>query len=143
MSRSGYSEDYCDAYSYHLYRSAVNRAIAGKRGQAFLREFIAAMDAMPVKELAVEELMYDDGSVCALGVVCKARGITPNFKMDDYENGDGAKLVGKLLGIARSMAAEIAHENDEGRQYWPERIETPGERWGRMRMWAEMKLRGP
>lgn len=54
MSRSGYVDD-CE--NLELYRATVERSIKGKRGQAFLRELAAAMDAMPEKVLIAEELV--------------------------------------------------------------------------------------
>lgn len=125
MSRSGYSDDGDGNYLY-LYRSVVDRAINGKRGQAFLQELAAAMDAMPEKRLIANELVTADGQVCAIGVVCKSRGI--DVRDVDLEDAD---KVGSLVGIARSMAAEIEYENDERCHN-----ETPEERWTRMREWV-------
>lgn len=73
MSRSGYSED-GDCDFPELYRGRVARAIKGKRGQAFLRELAAAMDAMPEKRLIAGELV-EGGECCTMGVICKARGL--------------------------------------------------------------------
>src|SRR5688500_3217957 len=106
MSRSGYDEGDCDYLE--LYRGTVERAIKGKRGQAFLRELAAAMDAMPEKVLVEGELIDESGCCCAIGVVCKSRQLDVS-KIDAYE----PRWVGKAVGIATSMAAEIAHMNDE------------------------------
>jgi hypothetical protein len=43
-------------WSHIRWRGAVASAIRGGRGQAFLREMLAAMDAMPVKRLVANEL---------------------------------------------------------------------------------------
>lgn len=129
MSRSGYSDD-CEGNGIELYRQAVHRAIHGKRGQKLLLELAAAMDAMPEKKLITEELVTADGACCTLGVICKARGITE--LPDAYD----AESVGMRLGIARSMAAEIAYENDEFFRH-----ETPEQRWTRMRAWVAENLR--
>jgi hypothetical protein len=126
MSRSGYG----DYGNVALWREAVRCAINGKRGQAFLRELAAAMDAMPDKKLITEELVADDGACCTLGVVCKARGIAAK-KLDEYD----PENVGNALGIARAMAAEVAYENDEHHK-----PETPEERWVRMRKWVADNL---
>lgn len=127
MSRSGYSED-CD--NVELYRATVERALAGRRGQAFLRELAAAMDAMPEKILIAGELINEAGACCAIGAVCKARKI--DVSQVDYES---PKAVGEMIGVARSMAAEIAFMNDE----WARR-ETPAARWQRMRKWVSDNL---
>lgn len=129
MSRSGYSED-CD--NVNLYRGTVERAISGKRGQAFLQELAAAMDVMPEKRLIANKLIAETGEMCTIGVVCKSRGLDVS-KVDVWD----ADSVGSLVGIARSMAAEIEYENDEsGRS-----DETPEQRWTRMRNWVSENLR--
>jgi hypothetical protein len=46
MSRSGYSEE-CEQGALNFYRANVDRTIAGKRGQTFLREMAAALAEMP------------------------------------------------------------------------------------------------
>ncbi len=128
MSRSGYTYD-CE--NLNLYRGAVDSAIRGKRGQAFLREMAAALDAMPVKELITDEVVRDDSGVCAIGSVALARGLDVST-LDVYDGDD----VAKRFGIARALACEIEYENDEcGKQG-----ETPAERWTRMRRWVEANL---
>lgn len=135
MSRSGYSDDY---ENIALYRNAVDRAIGGKRGQAFLREMAAALDAMPVKEL-VADVIAQDGDVCAIGAVALARRL--DVAGLDAEDADA---VASRFGIARALAAEIAYENDECGERWTRRgfrSETPAERWTRMRAWVERHIR--
>lgn len=128
MSRSGYVDD-CDYMN--LYRASVERAILGKRGQAFFRELASAMDAMPEKRLISSELVAETGEVCAIGAVCKARGLDVG-KVDAYDRFE----VGSLVGIAPSMAAEIVYENDERSRY----DETPEQRWTRMRKWVDEQI---
>lgn len=131
MSRSGYSEDYDEMGLLNLWRASVDRAIRGKRGQAFLREMATALDSMPVKELIADEVVRDKDHVCAIGSVAVAR------KMDvsrlDIDDGE---TVGRAFGIAKALACEIAYENDERGA----RTETPGERWKRMRAWVDVQL---
>ena len=131
MSRSGYSYD-CE--NIGLWRGAVERAIAGKRGQAFLREMAAALDVMPVKELIAGEVVRDTNHVCAIGAVAIAR------KMDvsqlDIDDGES---VGAAFGVARALACEIAYENDEGGLG----AETPAERWHRLRAWVTRAIAEP
>lgn len=129
MSRSGYSDD-GDCENLNLYRGAVDRAIRGKRGQTFLREMAAALDAMPVKELITDELVDADKRVCAIGSVALARGMDASSV--DPQDPD---QVARRFGIARSMACEIEYENDE---YGAP--ETPAERWKRMREWVDEQL---
>lgn len=136
MSRSGYSDD-CEYLS--LWRGAVNQAIKGKRGQALLREMLAAFDAMPVKELVAHELEAD-GAHCALGVVGANRG----FDLSSVDP-DEPSQVARLFGIAPAMAQEIVYMNDEAEppvydQSGNWRHETPAERWVRMREWVSKKI---
>lgn len=145
MSRSGYTDDYIDdQWSMICYRGAVASAIRGKRGQAMLRELIAALDAMPEKRLIRQELQLD-GQVCTLGALGVARGIDMNgIDPEDYER------VSKAFNVPQSLVREIEYENDECGQYnylapRPDgklgfRDETPEERWQRMRSWAEKQL---
>jgi hypothetical protein len=49
MSRSGYSDGWDN--SVYLWRGAVNSAVNGKRGQAFLRDLRDALEAKPEKTL--------------------------------------------------------------------------------------------
>lgn len=130
MSRSGYTDDCDDKWAMIRWRGAVTSAIRGRRGQAFLVEMAAALDAMPDKSLIAEELERD-GEVCALGAVGKVRGIDMS-KVDpeEYES------VAHLFGIPQSLAQEIMYENDElGRNI------TPDGRWVRVRSWVENHLR--
>lgn len=128
MSRSGYGEDgdYDDVLEFGRWRAQVASAIRGKRGQKFLQELAAAMDAMPEKRLIEGELIDADGACCTMGVICKQRAI--DLSKHDYLN---TKKTGELLGIAHQLAAEIAFENDE-RGFG----ETPEQRWTRMRQWV-------
>lgn len=133
MSRSGYTDDCCeDPLMYGRWRAQVLSAIRGARGQAFLRELAAAMDAMPEKVLIANELVDEHGDCCTIGVVCKSRGL--DVSKVDY---DEPEEVGALVGIARQMAAEIEYENDEGFYY----DESPEHRWQRMRKWVESHIR--
>jgi hypothetical protein len=106
MSRSGYSDDVDDHWALIRWRGAVNSALNGKRGQQFLRELAAAMDAMPEKRLIADELQAE-GMFCALGVTGAARGLDmTNVDAHDREQ------VSALMNIAEAMAAEVMYEND-------------------------------
>lgn len=106
MSRSGYSDD-CDGWALIRWRGAVNSAIKGQRGQAFLREIIAALDALPEKRLVANDLEAN-GQFCTLGAVGNARG-TPLKNVDP----DDRKSVADLFNISEALAAEIMYENDD------------------------------
>ena len=127
MSRSGYSDDMDDQWQFIRWRGAVKSAIKGKRGQAFLKEMLDAMDALPEKVLISGELQDTtySGQVCAIGAVGKARGLDmERVDFDEPEN------VGAFFGIPHTLAAEIEFWNDEGA--WRE---TPAARFERMRKW--------
>jgi hypothetical protein len=132
MSRSGYSDD-CDGWTLIRWRGAVASAMRGARGQAMLRELLAALDAMPLKTLITNELMTDDGQFCTLGVLGQARGIDM-AGVDAYDR----EAIAAKFNIAEALAAEIMFENDE---HWIFRDdETPERRWTRMRNWVASKI---
>lgn len=149
MSRSGYCDDIDDQWALIRWRGAVASSIRGKRGQAFLREMLAAMDALPEKKLIANDLERADGAVCAIGSVGHARGVDMSrLDPEDYSTVAGA------FGIAEPLAQEIVFMNDEawhwacddkgylkkneaGEHY---RI-TPEERFEKMRAWIVSKIR--
>jgi hypothetical protein len=152
MSRSGYSSyddgDY-DQWATIRWAGALAQAVNGKRGQAFLHELIEALDAMPVKELIENALIHTevqidpfgggyipDGppQVCALGSVGVKRGI--NMVGLDPED---AYAVSEAFGITRTLAQEVAHQNDEAGDYYQHA--TPEQRWKRVRDWASRQLK--
>lgn len=133
MSRSGYSGDGDDCDNPGLWRGAVERAIRGKRGQAFLQEMAAALDGMPVKKLVAGEIVRDSEHVCAIGSVAVARK-TDLPEMDIYD----ADKVARAFGIAPAMVCEIAFENDENGPW--DKEETSAARWVRMRAWVSDQL---
>lgn len=131
MSRSGYTED-CDGRELVMWRGAVNSAIRGARGQAFLREMADAMDAMPVKALIAHDLERN-GAVCAIGSVGKKRGVDMS-KLDP----ECSERIASTFGIANALVKEIEYENDE---CGPLRGETDEERWIRVRRWIAAQLK--
>jgi len=130
MSRSGYSED-LEPWQMIKWRGQVMSAIRGKRGQQFLRDLLAALDAMPEKILIHGDLIDSDGDVCAIGALGKARGIDMS-KIDPED----PPQVAAAFDIAHQLAQEIVYENDE----WSHG-ETPEQRWVRMRKWVASYIR--
>jgi hypothetical protein len=138
MSRSGYSEDGdYDNPSYLLWPSIVKRTINGKHSQAFLREMLGALDAMPEKRLIAEELQDGDGAVCAIGSVGAKRGV--DMSKLDPEDPDG---IAKAFDIAPTLVREIEFQNDDDFRYSRE-AETPEQRWTRVREWVVEQLAPP
>lgn len=159
MSRSGYTDDCEDVLALGRWRAAVRSAMRGRRGQAFLKELLAALDAMPDKRLIINSLKIDGdqirygdpeiivggdelvdggghvapmGAVCALGAIGEARGMDMSG-LDPHES----EMIADAFGIARAMACEIVYYNDE----CGSSRETPEERWVRMRKWVESRIR--
>ncbi len=128
MSRSGYSDD-CGGWDLICWRGAVNSALRGKRGQAFLVELRDALDAMPEKRL-VADTLEADGQFCTLGVLGAKRGV--DMSTIDAHCGEA---VSEAFEIAPAMAAEVVFENDECR--WNE---TTEQRWQRMRKWIDSHI---
>ena len=129
MSRSEYSDE-CSGSESNLWRGAVDSALRGKRGQAFLRETLAALDAMPEKKLTKDSLHEPvSGEFCTLGAVGLARSMDLR-KLEYAEPGN----VAKAFGISRAMAAEIMFVNDDENDWHHD--QTPEHRWNRMRSWV-------
>lgn len=159
MSRAGYSDDCEDVLALGRWRAAVKSAMNGKRGQAFLREALAALDALPEKRLIASALVVDGdqcpfgeaelivgaddlcdhrgnlrhmGSCCLLGAVAIARKMdVSGLDPEDMES------VAPRFGIADAMAREIVYWNDEGGIS----NETPEDRFKRMRAWLVAKIK--
>lgn len=136
MSRSGYTDDWSKQWSMIRYRGAVASAIRGARGQAFLREMAAALDAMPVKRLMPDSFEEHDG-VCALGCVAKARGMDMSKLDPEY-----MPQVAHQFGIAPALAKEIVYENDDEYELYTHN-ETPEKRFTRVRAWVSEQIKPP
>ena len=130
MSRSGYSDD-IDGWDLIRWRGAVASAIRGKRGQAFFKEMLAALDKMESKRLIAEDLVKD-GEVCALGAVGAARGVDMS-KIDPQDH----ETVADTFGIPHALACEIMWINDDWRH------EPPEARYIRVRAWLESTIKVP
>ena len=129
MSRSGYSDD-CDQWQLIRWRGAVTSAIRGRRGQAFLKEMLVAMDALPEPKL-IDSDLEREGAVCALGSVGKARGMNLSG-LDPYDH----ETVAVKFGVANALACEIMWENDDSGPF----KETPEARFARVRRWIVSQI---
>jgi hypothetical protein len=128
MGRHGYSDDCDDQWANIRWRGQVASAIRGKRGQAFLKELVQALEAMPEKKLIPHELI-EDGQVCTLGAVGLARGADLK-DVDPYDH----KLLGDMFNVAHQLIQEIEWENDENGG------PTPEARWQHMHAWATRQV---
>ena len=159
MSRAGYTEDCDNNWNLIRWRGAVASAIRGRRGQAFLREMLAALDALPEKRLIAGDLVFDGqgdwwegqiivggdqlvtdrgeiviiGEVCAMGAVGRARQLVMS-EVDPHD----AESVADFFGISGALAKEIAWVNDEDYAYCE--LNTPEARFRRVRAWVVKHL---
>ena len=70
MSRSGYSDE-GSSWDTIRWRGAVAAALRGKRGQQVLAEILAALDAMPEKELIAEALVHQMENIVPLACLVR------------------------------------------------------------------------
>jgi hypothetical protein len=131
MGRAGYYDDCDNDWSLIMWRGAVASSIKGKRGQAFLKDLLEALDAMPVKELVYHDLKNDQG-VCALGCIGTKREI--DLETLDPEDWNG---LSKTFNIAEPLVREIEYINDEANT----RTESPNARWERVRAWVASQIK--
>lgn len=128
MSRAGYTEDFDDQWDLIMWRGAVASAIRGKRGQTFLKDLLAALDALPTPRLIKNEF-ESQGDVCALGAVAQRRRIDLSKYDPEYPD-----CVEREFDIADALAREIMWQNDSG---WRE---TPELRFVRVRKWVAEQI---
>lgn len=112
-----------------MWRGVIASAARGKRGQAFFRALLEALDGMPDKRLVEGELQTEDGSVCALGCLAKHRGVD----LGSVDTEDWHRL-GELFDIAPQLAQEVMFVNDEWHSSGPEA------RWRLVRDWASRQI---
>lgn len=136
MSRSGYHDGDGDYWADIRWRGAVASALRGERGQTFLKELRAVMDATPKKELIASDFQAH-GSFCTLGLIANARGVDMSDVTEEKYDWDVGLIAGKRLDIAEAMAKEIMYMNDEAGWY----EDTPVRRWNRMRTWVEAQIK--
>lgn len=169
MGRSGYDDSIDDVLALGRWRAAVKSALRGKRGQAFLKEALAVLDAMPDKRLVANDLIFDGwqppsdwgdeywlndrvivggdelvdarGIITPMGSVCLLGAVGRARGMDLSKlDPDDIETVAPAFGIADAMVREIVYWNDEGG--YPG--ETPERRWARMRRTIESWItKGP
>lgn len=131
--RSGYTDD-CDddVLAFGRWRAQVKSAIRGKRGQAFIRELIDSLDAMPEKHL-IKNYLRKDGNVCTLGAIGARRGVDLEaLDTHDYD------ALADVFGIAHQLIQEIEYLNDASG--W-EKDDEYKHRWEQMRAWAVSQLK--
>ena len=131
MSRSGYS-DMDNNWDLICWRGAVASAIRGKRGQAFFKEMLSALDKIETRSLIADDLI-NEGEVCAIGAVGASRGVDMS-KIDPEDH----YAVAEAFGIPHALACEIMWMNDDYAYK-----ETPETRFSRMRAWVQAQIKEP
>jgi len=161
-------EDYPNQFA--LQRQAVENALAGRRGQALLREAEAALLAMPDKRLIAHDIVRE-GQVCFVGAIAAHRlrqqGLSEDAVLrrleervgvlrghfgaqpddDDQDIKVTAALARVDLGAPQCLAFNMAWENDEGagwaylNQGLGNRIDEGAYRWREMLRWVRTYLK--
>lgn len=127
-----------------LYRANTERAIKGKRGQAFLRELEAALLALPEKRLA-EGGFICAGEVCALAALALhrkcAEGKTRSeaLMLIDEELGasDDPGFIAAKMKTSFNLAWEIMYLNDDEYRFGEM---TPELRYEAMLKWVRKEI---
>jgi hypothetical protein len=127
---------------YELWHANLRRAMQSKRGRAFLRELLEALDALPQKRL-IRGAMEQSGEVCALGAV----GLKRCMDLDGLDSRDHDQIA-DAFGIRSMLAQEIAYWHDQGMEAcllgltdgggWTE--STPEDRFTFVRAWVVARL---
>jgi hypothetical protein len=125
MSRHGLVEDGDNMWNHIRFRGAVAQATRGRRGQAFLKEMLEALDALPEKKLIRGDLATPAGEYCAMGCLMSKRGMDTNeFDIDDYE------AIAWAVGVANALVQKIEYINDD------RRTKTDEQRFQEIREWV-------
>ena len=108
------------------------RATCGKRGQAFLKDLLLALDSLPEKKLIADELEYQ-GEYCAIGALARMRSMDVS-RIDPEDT----CLLAQKFNIPDALCQEVVFMNDEA---WG--AQTPEERWKTMRAWVVEQIIPP
>ena len=134
MGRHGYTMD-CglgETWDYVQWRGRVASSIKGARGQKMLRELLEALDNMKDKRLIKDDLITEHGDCCAIGALLLEKEVPDARKYHEHN-----EALADELDVAEPLVAEIEFMNDEAGL----RVETPEERWTRMRAWVAKQIK--
>jgi hypothetical protein len=131
MSRSGFDIDGDhDQWAQIRWAGQFASAARGKRGQAFWRDLLQALDEMPDKRLVAHDLVAD-GAYCTIGALGAKRGVELE-KIDPYDY----DTLAKTFNVAHQLVREVEWMNDEAVYR-----ETPEQRWVRMRDYVAQQIK--
>lgn len=102
------SEDEDRPGQFALWEANCRRSLKGKPGQAALRDFEAALLALPEKRLIRDLLVDDDGGVCAIGCYARHKGVD----LSRFDPEDESDEVGIAAGMPRLVAWQVVALND-------------------------------
>jgi len=109
---------------YGLQQANTSRQLRGKKGQVFLRELLAALEALPEKKL-IEGAVARGGHVCSLGAVALKRRVDAGedrdkvlaelaaVDVDPYEGEPIWDWATRVLAVPSLIAWDIPQENDD------------------------------
>jgi hypothetical protein len=133
---------------FALFNANRQRSLQGKAGQRALREFEAALLALPEKRLIHGRLVDDEGGVCAVACYAKHKGVN----LDHFDPEDESDEVGVAGGMPRLVAWSVVAQNDihlESKWEPPTKHHphgrsvdiTPEERYEKVLAWVRAQLK--
>lgn len=144
----GEIDDADDQRRYNLHQGVIAKQMRSRKGQAFLRELIASLEALPEKRL-VNDAVAKDGCVCGLGAIALRRRVDAGEDRDavladlanvevDVRDGDEhvSEWAERELGAQQNVASAIAWTTDAD-----EGTITPEQRYERVLSWAKSQVR--
>lgn len=108
--RIGYSEDEQFPGQFGLWQANCARQLLGKKGQTALKELEAALLALPSKRLIADQLVSENGDVCAIGALALHKGATTAQLAE--EDDEAMEDVGESFGLPRLVAWKVVEYND-------------------------------
>lgn len=140
MSRL-YQDDYgFEPWMQGQQAGALRSAIRGNRGQQFLRDLVAALNALPEPKLSAGALEDEEtGCCCAFGAVRRYRGTdaVPLYFDPQEKDLDPPHFV-EPFNVATALAWEVVEAN-EGRSVSNSEA-AMRQRWSSVRAWAARQL---
>jgi hypothetical protein len=132
MSRLYYEDDF-DYRLEGLQQGWLKSAVRGQRGQQFLRDLVAALDALPTPELSCGALEdAETGCCCAFGAVRRFRGPeNVNLWFHPEEEDITPDDLANPFGVPQTLAWAVVQVNEEMNESNTEQ--------GRRRRWAEVR----
>ncbi len=106
--RINYSDDEERPGQFALWDANCRRSLRGKAGQKALKEFEAALLALPEKRLIKDALTDESGGVCAIGCYAKYKGVD----LSTFDPEDESDEVGIAAGMPHLVAWRVVALND-------------------------------